>query len=495
MSTFTKTVWLCITVFIILLYAVINLYISYRNQAIWFDEAYSLAMFKRSWPEIISFTSKDFHPPLYYFIVKAPLSIFGYSTLLARVLSIIPSLLTMYFGAKFLRENFGNYTSFVFLALFYCSIGLMAYSQEIRMYSLAMFFVSLNFLSAFSLVQKPTLKNQISYTFFLVCTFYTHYYAAVIVGIGFLFLLYSSLICKTVKLKHILHIFLISTLLYLPWIYMVVFEQFKDASSDFWISSFQWNDLVIYVGSIFKTGSVISSVLLATAYMCILFLSLKLPHKSIKEKFLLAGFLSVAGMVIFGIALSLTVRPLFISRYITPGLGIFWIFFAANSSLLFKTRTWKYISLLFLFITAIFTQIQTSKLSNLGSGFNEFNAFMHQNLQQEDGIILFPPQEQGQLVGVIAYMFPNHDMYITNFDGGRKENKTLNYDVSPFHFQMFEYAKYKKSERNWLILPMNSDGLNRFSNLAEIKDYGNFSWQSFRTGYQFRLFLITQNSE
>ena len=38
---------------------------------IWYDEVFSLAFVKKSYGEIIALTSRDVHPPLYYFYLKA----------------------------------------------------------------------------------------------------------------------------------------------------------------------------------------------------------------------------------------------------------------------------------------------------------------------------------------------------------------------------------------------------------------------------------------
>ena len=79
--------WLIIAVPVVVA-AALSLWIGLR-QSVWFDEAYSIMVAKRSASEIIRLSALDTHPPLYYLILKIWANVFGWSELALRSLSAI----------------------------------------------------------------------------------------------------------------------------------------------------------------------------------------------------------------------------------------------------------------------------------------------------------------------------------------------------------------------------------------------------------------------
>lgn len=70
--------WLIIAVPVVA--AALSLWIGLR-QSVWFDEAYSIMVAKRSASEIIRLSALDTHPPLYYLILKIWANVFGWSAM------------------------------------------------------------------------------------------------------------------------------------------------------------------------------------------------------------------------------------------------------------------------------------------------------------------------------------------------------------------------------------------------------------------------------
>jgi len=116
------------------------------NQSLWLDEATTALVSKMSLSDIFTkFLPGDFHPPLYYLIMKGWTSLFGYSEISLRIPSVIFALATIYFtyliGKKLFNKNTGLVAS-----IFVATSGLsIYYSQEARMYGLAMLLVSATF--------------------------------------------------------------------------------------------------------------------------------------------------------------------------------------------------------------------------------------------------------------------------------------------------------------------------------------------------------------
>ena len=64
--------WLFLSIGIVMLINSIRLCFS---SDIWYDELFTVGMAEHSYGELVSFTAKDVHPPLYYCIVKLVLDL------------------------------------------------------------------------------------------------------------------------------------------------------------------------------------------------------------------------------------------------------------------------------------------------------------------------------------------------------------------------------------------------------------------------------------
>jgi mannosyltransferase len=122
------------------------------NQSLWLDEAIgAIAVKDYSYTGIVTdFIKGDTHPPLYYLVLKFWTSIFGYSEVAMRMLSVIFGVATVwviYLIARFKNEDlrFKKKEMFPILAalLFVVAPLHIYYSQEVRMYAMNTFLVSL----------------------------------------------------------------------------------------------------------------------------------------------------------------------------------------------------------------------------------------------------------------------------------------------------------------------------------------------------------------
>ena len=114
------------------------------NQSFWLDEATSgLVVRNFNLGEIITkFSPGDFHPPLYYLILKIWSYVFGTSEIALRFPSIVFGLLTIYLVYLIGKELFNKKVGLI-AGSFLTTSGLhIYYSQEARMYSLVTLLVS-----------------------------------------------------------------------------------------------------------------------------------------------------------------------------------------------------------------------------------------------------------------------------------------------------------------------------------------------------------------
>lgn len=135
-------------IYLILVFGLILRLIS-LNQSLWLDEATSALVAKMPLSDIFTkFLPGDFHPPLYYLVLKYWTDIFGYSEISLRIPSIIFGLLTIYFIYKIvlLITVHGSQFTAKLAAFLLTTSGLaIYYSQEARMYMMATFLVALAF--------------------------------------------------------------------------------------------------------------------------------------------------------------------------------------------------------------------------------------------------------------------------------------------------------------------------------------------------------------
>lgn len=124
--------------FLILFGAAFLIRLMALNQSLWLDEAITAKVVRQfSLFQISSlFSPADFHPPLYYIIMKMWTALFGYSEIALRMPSVIFSLLTGHaiflIGTRLKNQKFGLWAAVLYLF----NPLVIYYSQEARMYSM-----------------------------------------------------------------------------------------------------------------------------------------------------------------------------------------------------------------------------------------------------------------------------------------------------------------------------------------------------------------------
>jgi uncharacterized membrane protein len=123
------------------------------NQSLWLDEAVTANVVKNfGFFQIVGkFSPTDFHPPLYYLLMKLWTNVFGYSEIALRMPSVLFSLMTGY--AVYLIAGIWGAAFFLFNPL------IVYYSQEARMYMMVTFFLTAG-LYYFLESQKLKVKGQ-----------------------------------------------------------------------------------------------------------------------------------------------------------------------------------------------------------------------------------------------------------------------------------------------------------------------------------------------
>ncbi len=146
------------------------------DQSLWLDEAITANVVQSSFSDILTqFSPVDFHPPLYYWMLKLWSTFFGSSEVALRSLSVLLSLIAGYFiyrvGRLVRDERVGLWSA----AFFLFNPLVIYYSQEARMYVLATMLIALHLWSLLELKNKWTTKWALVFAGSLALSFLTFY--------------------------------------------------------------------------------------------------------------------------------------------------------------------------------------------------------------------------------------------------------------------------------------------------------------------------------
>ena len=278
----------------------------------------------------------------------------------AKLASVLPFFLCLLYGAGKVRRHFGLLAAGLFGFLLLAMPQLGGYTVEMRMYGYALFFVTAGMLHAFELAldavwdtkrlagcskeeadetpgqKRKNVLNWTALTLYALGACYTHYFAcvAMVMVYGFLFLS----LWKKGGLKAGWKAFLTSgclcALAYLPWLVGAVGGQVGQVEENYWIQPVTWRTLGGCVKFLFqpafsseKINLVLAVVLFAICAVLMGQALLRIGRDGANP--FAAGCMGVlAGIVVFGFAASLVLRPIFVYRYMLPAMGLFWLAFA-----------------------------------------------------------------------------------------------------------------------------------------------------------------------
>lgn len=235
-----------------ILLIIISFYTIFNNY-IWADEAFSLAVTKKSYLDMLYSLSFDVHPPLYYIILKIGsyllLPLFGGNIIYsAKFISFLPLILLVFTGFTIVRELYGDLTSFLFNIFVISMPEMLVFAVEIRMYTYTMLFVTLSFLYVIKVIRYNEKKDWILFTFFTILSTYTHFFSTVAsIFIYFILMIYSFVIDhKLIKRFFISTIIIV--ILYSPWLFLQIYRFFSSGGLEsFWVLKMTLMDIVNFI--------------------------------------------------------------------------------------------------------------------------------------------------------------------------------------------------------------------------------------------------------
>lgn len=202
-----------------------------RPDGLWYDELNTYFIAKQQFPLGIlqNLFIRDLHCPLYYMLLHIWMNIFGNADVALRTLSLLFGILTLPISYLVGKRLAGQEGGIITLFFFSINSGLIYYSQEVRFYSLLVFFTTL---SAFFLIKLKDTQSKLDYSGLIISNLIIIYTFT----IGIFFVLIESLAFATYLIatkksyKQFLLSNLITFILSIPIIILLIYFHTKQSS-------------------------------------------------------------------------------------------------------------------------------------------------------------------------------------------------------------------------------------------------------------------------
>lgn len=301
-------------------------YLSFlKSIDVWTDEAYMMQMLRETntLKDAVLYAASDTHPPAYFVALKMVTMIFGQNLVAAKMLSIGAVTGTILLGVHFLLQERGV-KSAIFYALLVGAIPCsMDFSVEIRMYSLALFFLTGCGINAFRFITTEKKRYLVACTLFGVGAAYTHYFslAAVALILGMMFCV--LIVTNRKLLKYWIVSIVICIALYIPWL-PYFYVQFTRVSTGFWIPEITGRTLLEYLEWYFGTDMPYCVWMLAAVMLVaiVLLIGEVIVERNRRTVWACACFLVWFLTIVVGVVVSAAIRPMFLIKYSYPMLGL-----------------------------------------------------------------------------------------------------------------------------------------------------------------------------
>ncbi|MDX2776589.1 glycosyltransferase family 39 protein [Streptomyces caniscabiei] len=413
-----------------LLFAALSLSIGI-NQSVWFDEAYSIMLAKQPAAQLVHLTALDTHPPFYYLLLKGWATVFGWSELALRSLSVLAGALAIVFAGLTARRMFGARVALMALPFVTIAPFLIRYGFEIRMYALA---ALIGMMATYVLVRawqaKPGQDQRtlyVVYALLVALGMYTLYYLAVLWIAHFLWLVWMSVRAKE-PLKKVIKApwflaYLASIALFLPWLpaflsqlgngALAAISQPLTTENLVGIVSFEF----LYRPS-WQLGAVLSLVVVGVIALLV-FLTIRafgvVPTKQRPYLVLLAWYMLVPVLLVAAVSIF---RPMYVERYLAHVAigGMLYVGVIVALTYTKVARKIKVASLALLFVT----MLGVMQLAHVGN----YNFQRLQKPTVREAAVAVQPCAQGTTVFAadpyiaieLAYYLPDCQIYFYSQD-------------------------------------------------------------------------------
>jgi len=209
----------------------------------WIDESATLLLVgPNSYTEILRRTAVDVHPPLWYWVLKLWLQVFGNSILASRAESAVFMIAALGIWYHLVRTRFSRPLAVVSLALMVTNPTLLHYAIEGRMYAFGTLLVAVTCL----LITGRWRWRWFAYWPCAVAMLYTHYFLAFPIAAQFVYLI----LCRREQGLWLPWIVIYGASIivgFAPWIPHAIRQTSSIVSGSFWIGPVTPTTILGYV--------------------------------------------------------------------------------------------------------------------------------------------------------------------------------------------------------------------------------------------------------
>ena len=202
------------------------------------DEVWIITTAVSSFPVLLQEITQDWvHPPLFHFIARGWIHLFGLSDVSGRLISMTFGVISIPLIYWLGKQIAGSKTGIIAATLLALSPMHVYHSQYGRHYSLFVFLVMLSMAGFLKVYDQPTnRKYGMFYCISSILLVYTHYFGWLIVFCQFLLFLAGRF--TYIRNWSLLQIVMVFS--YIPWVYVVLNYLYRTNSSHHFASPFDW---------------------------------------------------------------------------------------------------------------------------------------------------------------------------------------------------------------------------------------------------------------
>lgn len=214
-----------------------------KETGLWFDEMVTYLFASKSFPiDIIkSLSETDFHMTLHSLFVNLWINFFGSNDIILRLSSVLWGILTIpaffYLGKTYKSEELG----YLLAIIGTLSPVMIYYSQEVRFYSMLLFFATLSVIFFLKILEKNNNKELILFHIANLIILYTYTMGIIFVSIEILILFFHYHYYKRNEFKTLLKSFIIFLIFSIPYLSLLLYFQYE--SNHLLLDYFSWATL------------------------------------------------------------------------------------------------------------------------------------------------------------------------------------------------------------------------------------------------------------
>ncbi len=444
---------------------------------LWYDEAFSAGLVMQPWKKMIYITAVDDHSPFYYVLLKLFYHLCGGGThfRILKLFSLLFMIGYMLLGKYYVNRLFNREISVWFMLFSLCMPIMSVQAGNVRMYSMALFFMTLEGLLAYDIYREESRLKWVLFVLSGICIVYCHTFA--MIQAVWLYLIFLAALIGSRQFQKLKRFFISSavvSLAFSPWL-VVTFKQMQlrmrydtgsaeelagiGALADYcreWFSAVETPiGLVVYLGM----GL---AAVLAVAAVCWM--------RREKSCVPALGALAFGLTALTGFLISVFVNNCFLGRYAFPGLGFIMLVYAVGMCRI--PKIWARGCILAVALICFALQYRSELSLEYDGGLQAYERFFEEHVGENDALIgphghavflsVYHPEQAYYLSGYVPVdlSFPNLEacydigqlvrerdaVWYIAFAGDSPadvEEGLLFEEAAAFHYMYYDFVIYK----------------------------------------------------